>query len=212
VTLAALTGGAGTVHSAANLPAIAGEWQRLRAAGRTGGWHLSLTAEPQVSAAGLAVPRLAVTRDDCRVILWPIAMPTDGAGARALHCAGQPVLAIRLANCASDLPAEVACVDWESGVTAIVTALDARWPAGRVDSALQALEALLVELDARGFIPEVQVAEALGCGGLDEVSFRLRGLDPTRALFLKGLGLCTPAFAAAMRRGLRRTRHPKPAA
>jgi hypothetical protein len=103
-------------------------------------------------------------------------------------------------------------MDWEAGATGIVAALNARW-GGRVDAGAQALEGLLAELEARGFIPEIQVGEALGCGSsLDELPGRLRSLDPACGIFMPGLGLCSPAFAEAMRRGLRRKPRPKPAA
>jgi hypothetical protein len=103
-------------------------------------------------------------------------------------------------------------VDWEEGVAAIVAALQVRWGGGRVDAGAQALEGLLAELESRGYIPETQVGEALGCESLDEVPGRLRALDPALGTFLPGLGLCSPTFEQAMRRGLRRKPRPKPAA
>jgi hypothetical protein len=165
-----------------------------------------------ISAAGLAVPQYAVKRDERQVLLWPVVSNADGAAVQALHAADLPVLAIRLSGCAASLPKEIAVVDWEAGVAEIVATLNARWGGGRVDAGAQALEGLLAELEARGFIPEIQVGEALGCGSLDEVPGRLRALDPARGTFVPGLGLCSPAFAQGMRRGLRRKPRPKPAA
>ncbi|HEY8283940.1 MAG TPA: hypothetical protein VIJ28_06100, partial [Chloroflexota bacterium] len=66
--------------------------------------------------------------------------------------------------------------------------------------------------EARGFIPEIQAAEALGCGSQDELPGRLRALDPTLGIYMPGVGLCSPSFAEAMRRGLRRKPRPRPAA
>ncbi|MDB5059865.1 MAG: hypothetical protein JWO59_3337, partial [Chloroflexi bacterium] len=94
----------------------------------------------------------------------------------------------------------------------IVAVLQERWGGGRVDAGMQALEGLLAELETRGFIPESHVSEALGCGSLEELQGRLRVLDPARATFLQGVGLCIREFAQAMRRGLRRKPRRKPAA
>jgi hypothetical protein len=211
-TLSALTGRTSAVHCAAPLPDLMDQWQRRRPAGRAGGWQLIGVAEPLVSTAGLVVPPFAARRDERMVLLWPVATPADGAAVRALHGGGLPVLAIHLPGSAVALPPELAAMDWEAGATGIVAALNARW-GGRVDAGAQALEGLLAELEARGFIPEIQVGEALGCGPvLDELPGRLRALDPARGIFMPGLGLCSPAFAEAMRRGLRRRPRPKPAA
>ena len=102
-------------------------------------------------------------------------------------------------------------MDWEAGVAEIVAALQLRWGGGRVDAGAQALEGLLAELESRGFIPEMQVSEALGCGSLAKCRSGCGRL--TRPWHVHaGLGLCSPAFAQAMRRGLRRKPRPKPAA
>ena len=194
------------------MPELADLWQRRRPAGGTGGWHLVGGAEPMVSAEGLVAPLHAVRRDERQVLLWPIVTPADGAVVQALHGADLPVLAIRLPGCTASLPAEIAAVDWEAGVSEIVAALQIHWGGGRADAGAQALEGLLAELEARGFIPETQAGEALGCDTLDELPDRLRALDPAQGTFLRGLGLCSPAFAEAMRRGLRRKPRPKPAA
>jgi len=211
-TLSALTGAAGIVRCAMPLPELADCRQRQRPAGGAGGWRLIGAAEPLVSTAGLAVPSYAMRRDERQVLLWPVATRADVDAVRALHAADLPVLAIRLPGRAESLPAEIAAVDWEAGVAGIVAALNERWGGGRVDAGAQALEGLLAEAEARGFIPEIQVGEALGCGSPDELPGRLRALDPAHGTFMPGLGLCSPAFAEAMRRGLRRKPRPKPAA
>jgi hypothetical protein len=71
---------------------------------------------------------------------------------------------------------------------------------------------MLDEVEARGFIPAAHVAEALGCATSDDVAARLRSLDGARATYIPGLGLCSAAFAAQMRKGLRRVPGRKPAA
>jgi hypothetical protein len=92
------------------------------------------------------------------------------------------------------------------GVASIVAALEAHWSGRRVRAGAQALDGLLAELDARGFIPEAQVADALGCAAVEELQVRLRGLDESRGTYVPGLGLCSRAFADEMRKGLRRKR------
>jgi RES domain-containing protein len=211
-TLSALTGATGIVRCALPQPEFVERWQRQRPAGGAGGWQLISMAEPLVSTAGLVVPPHAMRRDECQVLLWPVATPADGAAARALHDAGLPVLALRLPGDTIALPAEIAAMDCEARGAAVVAALQAHWSGGRADAGAQALEGLLADLEARGFIPEAQVSEALGCGSLDEVPDRLQALDPARGTFLPGIGLCSPTFAQAMRRGLRRKPRPKSAA
>jgi hypothetical protein len=122
------------------------------------------------------------------------------------------VLAIRLPDCAESLPAEIAAVDWEAGPAEIVAALNGRWGGARVNAGAQALEGLLAEVESRGFIPELQVGEALDCDSPAELPGRLRALDPARATFIPGLGLCSLSFAEAMRHGLRRKPRPRHAA
>jgi len=211
-TLSSLTGATGIVRCAMPLPEFTERWQRQRPAGGTGGWQLIGMAEPLVGPAGLAIPPHAMRRDEHQVLLWPLAADADVAAVRALHAADLPVLAIRLPTCFEPLPPELASVDHDAGPTELVAALNARWGGGRTDAGAQALEGLLAEAEARGFIPETQVGEALGCDSLDELPRRLRALDPARGTYMPDLGLCSPAFAEAMRRGLRRKPRPKPAA
>jgi hypothetical protein len=56
------------------------------------------------------------------------------------------------------------------------------------------------------------VADALGCAGPADLQERLRDLDPERGSYVPGVGLCSPAFAETMRKGLRRKPRRKPAA
>jgi hypothetical protein len=211
-TLPAFTGATGIVRCAMPWPEFADRWQRQRPAGGAGGWQMIGLAEPLVSVAGLALPPHAMRRDERQVLLWPTASSADVAAVRALHAADLAVLAIRLPSCSEPLPAEIAAVDGEAGPAEIVTALNARWGGGRADAGAQALEGLLAEVEARGFISEIQVGEALGCGSLDELPGRLRALDPARGIYMPGVGLCSPSFAEAMRRGLRRKPRRRPAA
>jgi len=211
-TRSSLTGITGIVHAARHVPELGDRWQRQRPVGGTGGWQLIGMAEPLVSTAGLAVPQYAIRRDECRGLLWPVLTGAECDAVQALHAAEVPVLAIRLPGCEAALPAEIASVDWEAGVAEIVAALNSRWGGGRINAAAQALEGLLAELETRGFIPETQVGEVLGCSSLDELPNKLRTLDSARATFMPGIGLCSLGFAEAMRRGLRRRKRAKPAA
>jgi hypothetical protein len=211
-TLFSLTGGRGAVRCVMLLPELVYSWQHHRPAGGAGGWQLTSMAEPLVSGAGLTLTPYAMRRDERQILLWPIATPADCAAVQDLHGQDLPVLAIRLPSCAVSLPPEIAYVDLEAGAAGILAALNDRWGGGRVDAGAQALEEMLVQLDSRGFIPETQVGEALGCGSLDDLPSRLQALDPASGTFVPGLGLCSPTFAQAMRRGLRRQLRPKPAA
>ncbi len=211
-TLPALTGATGIVRSAKPLPELADRWQRRRPTGGTGGWQFVGAAEPIISPAGLAVPPYAMRRDERQVLLWPVAADADVAAVQALHDAGLPVLALRLPDRAEPIPTEVAAVEWDAEPAEIVAALDRRWGGGRADAGAQALEGVLSEVEARGFIPEVQVGEALGCQSTAELTSRLQALDPAGGTYMPGLGLCSPSFADAMRRGLRRKPRRKPAA
>ena len=168
--------------------------------------------EPFVCAAGLIVPPAAVKHDERQVLLWPVASGADVEAVRMLHDAGMSVLAIRLPVAPAALAPELAAVEWEAGIPGIVAMLNDRWGGGRVDAAAQALEAMLADLELRGFIPEAQVSEALGYASLDELQGRLRSLDPVRGTFVPGLGLCSSAFSQAMRRGLRQKPRRKTAA
>jgi hypothetical protein len=82
--------------------------------------------------------------------------------------------------------------------------LGEHWGGDRVSVGAQALDGLLDEVAAHGFIPEVRVQDVLQCVSTRDLAARLRFLDPDRAIYVAGLGLCSAAFAAGMRKGLRR--------
>jgi hypothetical protein len=211
-TQSSLTAGSGVIHCALPLPELTDLLQRRRPAGGMRGRQLLAMPEPLVSAAGPAIAQYAVRSGECEILLWPVLSHVDIAAVQALHNVDVPVLALQLPACIAPLPTDIAAVDWETGLTGIMAALDQHWGGGRVDAGAQALEGLLSELESRGFIPEMQVSEALGCGSLDELPGRLRALDAEQGRFIPGLGLCSPSFAEAMRHGLRKTSRPKPAA
>ena len=209
-TLRALTGGTGIIRRAAPWPDLREAWDRHRAAAGTAGWRLVGAPEPVLSPAGLALAPFACRRDETQVLLWPVRTEDPAGGANvddvlALRASGLDVLPILWedAGAARDgLP----CVRSADGVAGIVAALEAHWSGRRVRAGAQALDGLLAELDARGFIPEAQVADALGCATIEELPRRLRALDERRATYVPGLGLCSRAFADEMRKGLRRKR------
>jgi hypothetical protein len=185
-------------------------WDRHRAAAGTAGWRLVGAPQPVLSPAGLALAPFACHRDETEVLLWPVRTGDPAGGANlddvvALRASGLDVLPIvwEDAGAARDgLP----CVRSADGVAGIVAALEAHWSGRRVRAGAQALDGLLAELDARGFIPEAQVADALGCAAIEELPLRLHALDERRATYVAGLGLCSRAFADEMRKGLRRKR------
>jgi len=112
-------------------------------------------------------------------------------------------LAIETGGAQQSAPAEA---------SAIVAALQRGWGGRRADPMAQALEGLLDETRTRGFLPERYVGEALGCASEGEVRATLAGVDPARGVYVVGVGLCSPAFAEDMRKGLRRRTRRKPAA
>jgi hypothetical protein len=194
------------------MPELAGVWQRQRSLAGTGGWQLSSAPQPVVSPAGLAMARYAARREEQLVLVWPVAGRKDAIAAEAIHGAGVHVLAVLLPSFDAVLSADIAVADWDDGAAGLVAALNDRWGVARIDAGAQAVDALLKELDSRGFIPEQEVAEALGYCALDDLAGRLGRLDPARGLFMPGTGLCSAAFAEAMRRGLRRKPRRRPAA
>jgi hypothetical protein len=158
----------------------------------------------------LALAPFACRRDETQVLLWPVRTedPTGGANlddVLALRASGLDVLPI-LWEDAGTTRDGLPCVRSADGVAGIVAALEAEWSGRRVRAGAQALDGLLAELDARGFIPEAQVADALGCATIEELPMRLRTLDERRGTYVPGLGLCSRAFADEMRKGLRRRR------
>jgi hypothetical protein len=205
-----MTGGTGIIRRAAPWPDLREAWDRHRAAAGTAGWRLVGAPEPVLAPAGLALAPFACRRDETQVLLWPVRSGDPAGGANlddvlALRASGLDVLPILWedAGAAGDgLP----CVHSAEGVAGIVAALEAHWSGRRVRAGAQALDGLLAELDAHGFIPEGQVADALGCATIEELQVRLRGLDERRGTYVPGRGLCSRAFADEMRKGLRRKR------
>jgi len=199
----ALTGGTGLVHHGAALPQLRESWSRRRAGEGTAGWRLVGAPEPLVTGAGVALAPFACLRDDTTVLLWPAATAEALTQVEALRAAGLQVLAIETGGAQQSAPAEA---------SAIVEALQRGWGGRRADPMAQALEGLLDETRTRGFLPERYVGEALGCASEGEVRATLAGVDPARGIYVVGVGLCSPAFAEDMRKGLRRRTRRKPAA
>ena len=210
----ALTGRTGRIRHAVTRPAFREEWGRYRA-GRgigTSGWRLVTAPEPIVSDAGLILAPYALTRDEARVLLWPATSPGILDNLLAIHAAGLDVLAVTATDMSGALPEDLPYAHVADGVAGIVATLDAHWSDGRVSVDAQALDTLLVEVEARGFVTEDAAAEALRCADADELATRLRGLDPARATYVPDVGVCSPSFAEGMRKGLRRRAQRKPAA
>lgn len=205
-TVRALTAGTGIMRHAAPWPELREAWDRHRATAGTAGWRLIGAPDAILSPAGLALAPFACRRDEAQVLLWPARTAAELDDAVALRASGLDVLPIVWEDANAAAHAESACVRDVDGVAAIVAALEAHWSGGRVPAGAQALDGLLAELDARGFIPEAQVADALGCAAIEELPVRLRALDERRATYVPGLGLCSRAFADEMRKGLRRKR------
>jgi len=210
----ALTGGTRRVRHAVTRPEFRDDWNRYRAGAGTGpaGWRLVTAPEPLLSDAGLLLAPYAFVRDETRVLLWPATSPGALDDLLAIHAAGLAVLAISAGGVDSALPADLPSVCVTGGVAAIVEALNAYWSDGRVSVDAQAMETLLAEVEARGFVAEETVAEALRCADDGELAARLRRLDPERGVYVPGVGVCSSAFAEGMRKGLRRHAQRKPAA
>jgi len=210
----ALTGRTGRIRHAVTRPAFREEWSRYRAGNVNGtsGWRLVTAPEPIVSDAGLILAPYALTRDEARVLLWPATSPSILDNLLAVHAAGLDVLAITGTDMGDALPEDLPYAHSLDGVAGIVAALGAHWSDGRVSVDAQALDTLLTEVETHGFVAEDAAAEALRCADVDELAARLRGLDPARATYVPGVGVCSPAFAEGMRKGLRRRAQRKPAA
>lgn len=208
----ALTADTGTIRRGTVWPELRDQWSRQRAAAGTAGWRLLGTPEPVLTAAGLALAPFACRHDMTQVYLWPSAAPAALRDALALQGAGLDVLPIVPGEAAGTLPAGTPRAYEEDGAAGVVAALQTHWSGGHGNLDAQALGVLLDEVAAHGFMPTAQVVEALGCASPEEVRRRLRSLDPTRGIYLPGVGLCSPAFAEEMRKGLRRARRRTPAA
>ncbi len=191
-----VTGGTGRILVAGPLPDLRQEWERLRAQRGVAGWRLVSSGEPTLTRAGLVVPAFSCQRGDERVMLWPVSNAEQGAHLEVLQQAGIATLPITPGD----------------GAATIVAALSDRWGGDRVDAAGQAVEALVGEAAARGFIPEAEVLSALNYATPAEAATRLRDLPADHGTYIAGLGLCSPDFVATMRRGLRRAQRRSSAA
>ncbi len=212
----ALTGRTGHIRHAVSRPEFREEWTRYRAGAGVGngtaGWRLVSAPESLLSDAGLILAPYAFVRDETRVLLWPATSPGPLDDLRAVHAAGLDVLAVTAAGAGDALPADLPSARAVDGVAGIIEALDRRWNEGRVSVDAQALESLLAEAEARGFVAEETAAGALRCASAAELATRLRPLDPARGVYVPGVGVCSPAFAEGMRKGLRRRAQRTPAA
>jgi hypothetical protein len=211
-TLRALTGGTGVVRAGDALPEMVDSWARQRPGGGAG-WRLLGTPEPAARpGVGLVLTTLACRRDETQVLLWRADSPGALADLQTLHRSGLPVLALLPESMEPALPDDLPSARLADGASGLLAGLGRWWPQTRADAAAQALEGLLREVGVRGFIAERQVADALGCAGPADLQERLRDLDPERGAYVAGVGLCSPAFAETMRKGLRRKPRRKPAA
>lgn len=208
----ALTGGAGVVRCGGGIDGLREAWQRHRGSRGTAGWRLSAIPEPIMSDAGLLLPPAICRRGASTVLLWPVATAASLADLIAINRTGIDVLAVVADAAEGSLPSGIASASGSGGVPALLGALNSGWQGTYPDAAGQVLEGVLEELAHAGFIAEVRLAEALGCTVPEDLPARLRLLDGARATYIPGTGLCSPDFAEAMRRGLRKKRQRTPAA
>ena len=217
----ALTGRTGAILRAAPLPELRESWDRVRqpaargahsGAVGTGGWRLVTNPEPVISGAGLLLAPYACRRDETEVLLWPVESRADLARAQAVCLANPTVLPVLAPALVSSPPDGFIYAGADDGASGVLQALTTYWGGPRTPAAEQALESLLDAAAARGFVEEEQVRTALGCASIDEVARKLRLLDPASGSFVPGLGLCSPTFAATIRKGLRRRPGRVPAA
>lgn len=205
-TLLALTGGAKRVHRAGPLPALAAAWERHRNDAGTAGWRLIGSPEPAVCEAGLVLAPAACRREETVVLLWPVGDQGGLDSLVRLHAAGVALLALADPAFPCIIPPGIPRVDLADGVAGLLDVVAATWGGARVSAAELALGGLLELIDAQGFIAEAQVSAALGTTSAAELVHQLGSLDPARAVFVPEVGLCGPAFAESMRKGLRRKR------
>jgi hypothetical protein len=203
-----VTGGTGRILVAEPLPDLRPDWERLRSQRGVAGWRLTSAGEPTLTAAGLIVPAFSCLRGDQRVLLWPVGSAKQAAQVQVLQEAGVAVLPVAPGKDA----AQSASLNADTGAAGIVAALSERWGGDRVDAAGQAVEALVGETAARGFVPEAEVMSALNYATPAEAARRLRELPADQGTYVAGLGLCSPDFVANMRRGLRRAQRRSSAA
>jgi hypothetical protein len=202
-TVSALTGGTGRIHQAHSLPTLADEWSYSRTRWGTAGWRLVRAPEAALCSAGLVQAPLACVRGDCQVLLWPVPTAIERTQVLELMTSGLDVLPVATGERHADSPAVTPCAAGPA-VGDIVRALEEHWGHRRVEPGAQALAGLLDEVEVRGFLPDAHVAAVLSCTSAGELKVKLRVLDGSRAIHIPGLGLCSPSFAAEMRKGLRR--------
>lgn len=208
-TPAVLTGGTGVVLYAPPSSATRTAWERTRTARSTRGWSLIAAPEPLLTASGLVVAPYAYRRDETFVRVLPVDTTEALAAVVEMSRAGVAVVATAPVALMALVPHDAPVVSNEAGIEDVLDLLDASWGEGRVPAAVQVLDALLDQVKERRFIPEKQIVDALHCASTDDLAARLsvlgNGCDrAARAVYVPGVGLCAPAFAEAMRRGLRR--------
>jgi len=140
------------------------------------------------------------------VLLWPVGDQGGLDNLVRLHAAGVALLALADPAFPCIIPLGIPRVDFADGVAGLLDAVAATWGGVRVSAAELALGGLLELIDAQGFIAEAQVSAALGTTSAAELAHQISSLDPARAVFVPEIGLCSPAFAESMRKGLRRKR------
>lgn len=190
--------------------AFASDFAAIRRAGAAEGWTLRRAAE-LVVCAGAIVPALFVcTRGSRRVYLVP-APVSESATARLVSLAAHiPLVAVHMpgAESAASQPvsAGLLLIAYNSRHDlAVLPSLLAR-AAGDVERAADSalLVGVLDEAQATGVLPDVRLAERLGCAE-EDVWARLaapeaRALCQARELaYVEGFGLCGPSVLAQAR-------------
>lgn len=208
----ALTGGSARIRLGGELCDLREQWDRLRQHSGTGGWRLQINPEPVLTEAGLAIAPAACRHGAHTVLLWPVTSRAAADDGAAIADGEVPVLAVADARQREVLPDHIPVTASTEGAAGIVAALNLHWAPDQSDIAEQALENLLRELTDTGFIEESRVIATLGCSDGADAAARLRSLDPARGVYVPGIGLCNPAFADAVRRGVRRARRRSSAA
>ena len=140
------------------------------------------------------------------VLLWPVSDQSSLDSLVRLHAAGVALLGIADPAFSCIIPPGIPQVDLADGVAGLLDAVASTWGGARVSATELALGGLLELIDSQSFIAETQVVAALGTTSAAELAHQLRSLDPARAVFVPDVGLCSPAFAESMRKGLRRKR------
>ena len=211
-SLAALTGGTNAVHCPWGDVDVRASWRSLKNATGTNGWQLLTNPDPIMCQAGLIVAPFACRRGTTVALLWPVETKAGLDHALAVQRTSLLVLPIVAATIAQEVPEGIVVAMADDGARGIVGALDRLDVEDGASAGEQALAALALDALARGFVPEEEVMTVLGQSTADELPYCLRGLDVEQGVYIRGVGLCSPSFAAAMRKGLRRVKKPMPAA